>query len=352
MNICVVGLGNIGQSLYTHLRKKFPHEVFGIDIDQERVHTLVKQGYEVGSDYQALSGVDIWLLVPSTGANAENLFEALKAMNIEAGSLISIESTLPPGTMQRVRTHLEDRGFELGRNLNLIHVPHRIMFGVDKTVCDTPRVMGAFTSACLDRGRQFYQQLVPMLVETLDVRAAELSKVIENAKRYVDIAFAQEVYRYCSEAGIGFEELRQAVNSKDNVSLPEVDWGIGGECLPKDIGFLSRVIASPLLSGAIQADQEFREEIVNQVGSGKKVLVRGVTYKTGVKNLEHSRGVNLVTALQEHGNHVYVEDPLLEAQELITAGFQPAVDMEYLQFDMVLDRTAPLHGQSKPEKRS
>lgn len=323
MKICVVGLGNIGFNLFTYLSHKFPEEVIGVDVNESRVNELKLQGYRVTVDYGALTGMDVWLMAPSTGDQGQNLFAALEQMIIRPGALISIESTLPPGTMRRVRKFLEDKGFELGSDIFLIHVPHRVMFGVDKTVCDTPRVMGAFTSACLEKGRHFYTPLVPLLVEVSNVRVAELSKVIENVKRYVDVAFAQEIYSYCVDQGLDYDELRQAVNSKNNVELLSTDWGIGGECLPKDMRFLRTVCDSALLEGSEQADREYRDRIVKQVGSGNTVLVRGLSYKTGVKDLKHSRGVDLVRALEAAGNTVWVEDPLFTADELSRAGFRP-----------------------------
>lgn len=321
MRICVVGLGNIGFNLFTYLTHKFPGEVIGVDVNEKRVHELRSAGFRVTSDYRTLTGVNSWLLAPSTGDQGQNIFAALEQMIIFPGSLISIESTLPPGTMGRVRSYLEQRGFKLGEDIFLIHVPHRVMFGVDKTVCDTPRVMGAFTDACLAKGRQFYAPLVPRLVEVSDVRVAELSKVVENVKRYIDVAFAQEIYVYCVTQGLDFDELRMAVNSKNNVELLGTDWGIGGECLPKDMRFLRTVCNSALLEGAEQADQDYRDRIVKQVGSGKNVLVNGLSYKTGVKDLKHSRGVDLVRALEAAGNFVQVKDPLFSSAELNEAGF-------------------------------
>ncbi|HWQ72591.1 MAG TPA: nucleotide sugar dehydrogenase [Desulfitobacteriaceae bacterium] len=324
MKICVVGLGNIGFNLFIYLCQKFFGEVIGVDVNERRIKELRNEGYNVTSDYRSLTGIDVWLMAPSTGDQGENLFSALEQMIIRPGSLISIESTLPPGTMQRVRSYLEQqRGLEIGSGIFLIHVPHRVMFGIDKTVCDTPRVMGAFTSACLEKGRQFYASLVPRLIEVADVRVAELSKVVENVKRYLDIAFAQEIYRYCLDEGIDFTGLRLAVNSKSNVELLGTDWGIGGECLPKDMGFLRTVCHSALLAGAEQADQEYRERIIQQVGSNKKVLIRGLSYKEGVKDLKHSRGVDLVRALEAAGNDVWVEDPLFTPEELQREGFKP-----------------------------
>ncbi|MFZ3101151.1 MAG: nucleotide sugar dehydrogenase [Desulfitobacteriaceae bacterium] len=337
MKIGVVGLGNIGFNLFTYLCRIFPGKVIGVDVNESRVNELQSKGYRVTSDYRELTGIDVWLMAPSTGNQGQNLFSALAQMIIFPGSLISIESTLPPGTMRRVREFLEEKGFRLGTDIFLIHVPHRVMFGVDKTVCDTPRVMGAFTSACLEKGRHFYTPLVPLLVEVSDVRVAELSKVVENVKRYVDVAFAQEIYGYCVDQGMDYNELRLAVNSKNNVELLGTDWGIGGECLPKDMGFLRTVCPSTLLEGAEQADREYQDRLVQQVGSAKQVLVRGLSYKTGVKDLKHSRGVDLVRALEAAGNTVWVEDPLFTPEELRRAGFK-AYDESDLGSEKQMDR--------------
>lgn len=330
MNICVVGLGNIGFNLFTYLSERFPGKVIGVDVNEGRVNELLSEGYRVTSDYRALTTIDVWLMAPSTGSEGQNLFSALENMIINPGSLISIESTLPPGTMKRIREYLEQKGFELGKDLYLIHVPHRVMFGVDKTVCDTPRVMGAYTTDCLEKGREFYNPLVPLLVEVADIRVAELSKVVENVKRYVDVAFAQEIYGYCTDKGMDFDELRRAVNSKSNVELLSTDWGIGGECLPKDMGFIRTVCHSTMLEGTEQADRNYRDRLVQQVGSGKEVLVKGVTFKTGVKDLNNSRGVDLVRALEVAGNTVWVQDPLFTSSELREVGFKAEDEVDEL----------------------
>ena len=86
-------------------------------------------------------------------------------MLIHPRALILIESTLPPGTMERVKDFSSHKGLTVGRDCFLIHVPHRVMLGVDKTVCDIPRVMGSFTEVCLEKGRQFYGPLIPKLIE-------------------------------------------------------------------------------------------------------------------------------------------------------------------------------------------
>lgn len=353
MKICVVGLGNIGFNLFVYLLDRFSGDVVGVDVDANRIRDLREQGYPVVQDYSGLTDINVWLLTPSTGKQGENLFAALEAMIIHAGALISIESTLPPGTLERVGHYLQGRGFRLGTDLFLIHVPHRVMFGVDKTVCDTTRVIGAFTSACLAKGREFYAPLVPGLVEVADIRIVELSKVIENVKRHVDIAFAEEIYRYCVEQGLDYNNLRRAVNSKKNVELLGVDWGIGGECLPKDMDFLRTVFQSPLLEGAEQADSVYREKIAGQVGSGQEVLVRGLSYKSGVKDIRHSRGVDLVRRLEVQGNSVWVEDPLFSPQELAELGFQVydskpahAGDQEK-QPEIILTREQPLQAIRK-----
>lgn len=134
-----------------------------------------------------------------------------------------------------------------GKHSNRYCVPHRVMFGVDESVCDTPRVFEAFTKACLKKGRDFYNPLVPELVEVSDVRLTELSKVVENVKRYVDVAFAQEIYRYCIRHGLDFNSLRSAVNSKVNVELLGTDRGIGGSASLRIWGFCGQFLFEKVL---------------------------------------------------------------------------------------------------------
>ena len=322
LKICVVGLGNIGLQLLMDLnRRKIP--AAGVDVKLEVVESLRLEGYQVDTDIRDFQDTDAWLVAISTGAKMESLFELIEHLHPKPGALISIESTLIPGTMQRLAEVFEKQQYQIGHDLFFVHVPHRINFGMDRDVFEQPRVIGGITEACLNRGCQFYQPLIKKMIPLHDVRLAELAKVIENSIRHLNIAFAETIYQYCIAQELDFQELRKAVNSKSNVTLLDVDYGIGGECLTKDMQFLEDLTETPLMRSALQADHEYREFLFQMLKNESGVLISGVTYKPELKNTGFSRAIELYWKLADHGTPVYAEDPYLTGTELQQLGLRP-----------------------------
>ncbi|GAG78558.1 unnamed protein product, partial [marine sediment metagenome] len=97
------------------------------------------------------------------------------------------------------------------------------------------------------------------IIEVSSIEVAEMCKVTENAYRFVEIAFAEELHTICDNLGLPFEELRKAINTKWNINILEARDGIGGHCLPKDVRYLWTIIKSPLLQGAITADETYKK---------------------------------------------------------------------------------------------
>jgi nucleotide sugar dehydrogenase len=318
----VVGLGNIGASLLRDLRDRGVH-VRGVDVDPERVAVLAAEGFDAATSPTGSRGVDVWLVTTSTGPGLIHLRQAVASLPLQAGDLLSVESTVPVGTMETIAAACRLRGLEPGRDLHLVHCPHRVMFGRDRSVLDVPRVIGGVTSACLLRGLAFYRPLVRDLYPVADVRVAELAKLAENALRFVDVAYAEVLASYSAACGIDFRELRRAVNTKDNVHLLDVDYGVGGECLPKDLAFLAELTGSEFLTAAAGADAAYQLDLLARAGRGQRILVRGLGYKPGARDLTGSRAVDLVRRLEEAGRSVWVADPLLQSAELAAAGFRP-----------------------------
>lgn len=320
MRVCVVGVGNIGLNLLESLRC-LGMDAVGVDIAADRVAALQRQGVGgVFTDPGAVGDVDGWVITTSTGPNLSHLLGALARIQPKPGALVSVESTLPVGTMAQLAAHCESRGLHVGQDLFLVHVPHRILFGVEQSVFDAARVIGGWTPACLARGCAFYQPFVPHLVPVDDIRIAELAKIVENALRFVEVAFAEEIFRYCQEAQIDFRQLRDAVNTKANVQMLDVDYGIGGECLPKDIRFLQGALPSGLLDGALQADEAYRCLLLEQAAGHQRVLVNGITYKPGHPDTRFSPALELVAKLAAAGKEVLVHDPLLTPEQVAAEG--------------------------------
>lgn len=315
MKTCVIGLGNIGFQLFMDLyRNNVP--VSGVDVKPDVITALKSEGFNVSTNPREFSDVDVWLVAISTGLQMEQIWQLIKTLRPKPGALVSIESTLIPGTMNQLAAIFTEQNYQLGNNLFFIHVPHRINFGIDNDVFEQPRVIGGITPACLTKGMEFYQPFINRLVPVSDVRLAELAKITENSIRHLNIALAESLYQYCLHQSLPFHELRAAVNSKENVRLLDIDYGIGGECLTKDMQFLSEVTNDALTRGALEVDSKYRDFLFEKLKEESGVLISGVTYKPGLKATGFSRAIELYRRLEASGTKVYVADPLLSSEEL------------------------------------
>jgi UDP-N-acetyl-D-mannosaminuronic acid dehydrogenase len=215
----------------------------------------------------------------------EGLLSIVERISKEAkrdGALVSIESTIPRGTSARVFEMLNHR-------LHVAHAPHRWYALEEKEHgVNQLRVVGGVCDCCLQTAMQFYNGTcsssttststatavsssspegtpkslgIPMHPVS-KIEIAELSKIAENAHRYLQIAFAEDLYLYCQENNLNFSELRDALNTKWNVNILEPKEGIGGHCLPKDTRMFlqsSKSIKSKILTAAIEVDQDYRQ---------------------------------------------------------------------------------------------
>ena len=339
MKCAIIGLGNIGMAVYQDLAAVWP-DITGVDINAQRVAYLQKQGVQATTDMNACAHSDVWIICASTGPHMENIFAITDSMAPKKGALISIESTLQVNTMQELARRFNARGYRPGEDIFLVHTPHRIMFGSNTSTLSMPRVIGGVTNQCLEAGTRFYESLHATLLPVPDVRLAELAKLVENSSRYVEIAFAEAIANYCTSKNLDFLLLRNAVNSKGNVTLRNVDYGIGGECLPKDIAFLQAECHSPLFSGAMATDKNYRKNLLRRVlRLGRRVLIRGVGYKPGLGDMAYSRGVELARRLTAQGCAVDIADELISSAALRQAGLHPADTSDDTgNYDVVVER--------------
>jgi UDP-N-acetyl-D-mannosaminuronic acid dehydrogenase len=189
------------------------------------------------------------------------------------GALVVIESTVPKGTSRQFCEIV-------GHKLHVVHAPHRwYSEDVSEHGVNQPRIIGGVYDCCLKLGMQFftgtesangdsktYKGLgVPMLPLS-KIEIAELTKIIENSHRYLQIAFAEELFLYSQANGREFWELRKALNTKWNVNILEPRQGIGGHCLPKDTKMFlnsSNHIRSKIMSAATEADAEYRKYVLS-----------------------------------------------------------------------------------------
>lgn len=235
-NTLIIGLGQIGQSNAEYMTQR-GLDIDGYDIDDRAVDRALKARI-IKREAESFKGYDYYLICTSTHkpeneklVHLDGLYQIARRLASEGkkGALVSVESTVTKGTTREI--------FDiLNHKLHVVHFPHRFysdeknIHGVRQT-----RVLGSCGNCCRKKAVEFYQGLldIPMHVVS-SVEVAELSKIIENSFRYMEIAFAEELNMFCEAADVDFDELREAINSKWNVKILEARSGIGGHCLPKD----------------------------------------------------------------------------------------------------------------------
>jgi UDP-N-acetyl-D-mannosaminuronic acid dehydrogenase len=214
-------------------------------------------------NWHEIPPVDVYIICVSTMLKNDlpdlsPIFDVCEKISQKArsSSLVSIESTIMPGASKKIYENI------FNKNINLVHVPHRYWaedqarHGVKQL-----RVIGAVNPESLNIGLKFYRDIlkIPLHVAS-SIEIAEMSKIAENAYRYVQIAFAEELKMICEEIGLNFNEVRNACNTKWNIQMPEAREGIGGHCLPKDIRHLaSSTTYNTILKSAIIVDKKYRE---------------------------------------------------------------------------------------------
>jgi UDP-N-acetyl-D-mannosaminuronate dehydrogenase len=282
--ILVVGLGQLGLPVAKYVKER-GFETFGYDIKPKAMQVA---GLSSIKEAIKFDDYDVIVLCISThkpddifSPQVDGLLSIVEKISKEAkiGALVSIESTVPKGTSKKV--------FELlNHRLHVVHAPHRWYALEEKEHgVNQLRVIGGVCDCCLKAGMQFYdgrhiQTLysspsfsvnshhrinnakslgIPMH-PVPEIELAEITKVVENAHRYLQIAFAEELYLYCQENNMSFPELRDALNTKWNVNILEPREGIGGHCLPKDTKMFqeSSKKENKILKAAMQLDEDYR----------------------------------------------------------------------------------------------
>ena len=263
LKVCVLGLGEVGLPTAKYILNHGLN-VYGYDISITAVERAKREGISKATHiWDEVPPVDVYVICASTllkgdAPDLSPIFDVCEKISKRAdpNSLVSIESTIVPGTSRKIYEDL------FNRNINLVHVPHRywagdpIRHGVRQL-----RVIGAINQESLEAGIKFYKDMlgIPLHICPL-IEIAEMCKIVENAYRYVQIAFAEELRMICEALGLDFNEVRMACNTKWNIEILEAREGIGGHCLPKDIRYLASLTAhNTLLKSAIKVDEEYRK---------------------------------------------------------------------------------------------
>jgi UDP-N-acetyl-D-glucosamine dehydrogenase len=270
------------------------------------------------------------------------------AAHLQRGQLVVLESTTYPGTTRERLVPLleEGSGLTAGSDFNVAFSPERVDPGrTDYTLKTTPKILGGLTEACADRAESLYRLICDEVIRVSSPDAAELTKLLENVFRSVNIALVNELAMLCDRMGIDIWEVVDAASTKPYGFMRfDPGPGMGGHCMPVDPFYLSwRArefdFATEFIELAGKINQQMPyfcfervERALNEASKavrGSRVLVLGVSYKGGVGDLRESPALKLMELLARNGADLAYHDPHvpeLTAFELASEPLDDALD--------------------------
>jgi UDP-N-acetyl-D-glucosamine dehydrogenase len=351
----VVGLGYVGLPLAVAFARE-GCEVIAVDIDPRKVQAVeagesyvedvsdaqlreVAGSIHASTRYGELGRADAVLIcvpTPLTRNREPDLGPLVDATHglaevLRAGQLVVLESTTYPGTTrERVQPILEESGLAGGRDFHLAFSPERVDPGrTDFTMRSTPKVVGGLTEACTERARAVYELVCDQVVTVSSPEVAELSKLLENIFRSVNIALVNELAMLTDRMGIDIWEVLDAAATKPYGFMRfEPGPGMGGHCLPVDPFYLSwRAREFDMstefieLAGKVNQQMPYHcvmkaERALNDAGlpvKGSQIAVLGVSYKPGVGDVRESPALKIIALLRALGAQLRYHDPHVPA---------------------------------------
>ncbi len=246
------------------------------------------------------------------------------------GATVVIESTVSPGTIDKyVRPAVKEAGFTLGVDLHLVHAPERIIPGnMVSELLHNNRTIGADSPEVGERMKGYYASFCQGDIVVTDIRTAEMTKVVENTYRAVNIAFANELSRICRHDGMDVYEIIRICNMHPRVNILQPGPGVGGHCISVDPWFL--VGDYPQLAKVIDESMKTNDsqptfvlnrihEIMrdNGITDNRRVGLYGLTYKENVDDFRESPALQLLEAQERHlARPLKCYDPFLEGHKI------------------------------------
>ena len=348
----IVGLGYVGLPLALRFAE-VGYPVLGFDIDGAKVDALNAgrsyiehisaqsvahardRRFEATGRFERAAECDAIIICVPTPLNAHRepdlsfvvgTVESLMP-HIRPGQVMSLESTTYPGTTdEELRPRIEARGLEVGEDYYLCFSPEREDPGNPSFVTRTiPKICGGATPACLQAGLALYGQVIDKVVAVSSTRVAEMTKLLENIHRAVNIGLVNEMKIICDRMGIDVHEVIRAAATKPFGFVPY--WpgpGLGGHCIPIDPFYLTWKareygLHTRFIELAGEINRTMPEWVIgkvmdalNQRGKalrGSRVLVLGIAYKKDVDDMRESPAVELMELLVSRGADVEYSDP-------------------------------------------
>ena len=362
--IAVIGLGYVGLPLAVNFAKA-GFKVFGLDMDSDRVQQVnqkksyildipakdvakvVNNGHlEARTTFEVLETIDVAIICVPTPLkrrytpNIAYIVSAIRTIRkyLKKNTLVILESTTYPGTTEElICPELEKGGLKVGKDFYLSFSPERIDPGNKKyDVTCIPKVVGGMTPKCGELTKLLYEKIIKKIHLVSSAKAAEMTKLLENTFRIINIGWVNEVTMMSHKMGIDIWEVIEAAKTKPFGFMPFYPGlGVGGHCIPDDPlylywkakhhGFNSKFIklsadtnshmpyyVADRLADILQTNKKsVKTKKVTTRSRWPKVLVVGVTYKKDVKDLRKSPPLKLIEILQHRKYVVDYYDPII-----------------------------------------
>ena len=348
----IVGMGYVGLPLALRFSEA-GYPVVGFDIDPVRVGEMnqgrshiahiasewvakaVAAGFRATTDMAQSNAVDAVILCVPTPLNRYRepdlsyVIQTVEACvpHLRAGQIVSLESTTYPGTTdEELLPRIEGAGLTVGQDVFLVYSPEREDPGnPDFGTRSIPKICGGHTPACLAAGTALYEQAIDTVVPVSSTRVAEMTKLLENIHRAVNIGLVNEMKVVADRMGINIHEVIDAAKTKPfGFTAYYPGPGLGGHCIPIDPFYLTWKareydVNTRFIELAGEVNTEMPKWVVGKVVDalndrgkpvrGARILVLGVAYKKNVDDMRESPAAKLIDLLQQRGADVSYSDP-------------------------------------------
>ncbi len=354
--IGIIGMGYVGLPLSLRFAEAGYH-VIGLDIDKEKTEKLnrgesyiehvhadrvaaARSGrFEASADIARVNEADAIIICVPTPLNQYREPDLSYVINttesilphLKGGQIVSLESTTYPGTTdEELKPRIESRGFKVGRDIFLVFSPEREDPGNARFTTQTiPKICGGVTPACLEAGLALYRQVIDRVIPVSSARTAEMTKLLENIHRAVNIGLVNEMKIIADKMGIDIHEVIRAASTKPFGFVPYYPGpGLGGHCIPIDpfyltwkarayglhtqfielAGEINSMMPAWVVAKLADALNERRKAVC-----GSRILMLGLAYKKNVDDTRESPAVEMMELLQAKGAEVEYSDPFVPA---------------------------------------
>ncbi|WP_236619607.1 nucleotide sugar dehydrogenase [Bacillus sp. 1NLA3E] len=395
--IAIIGLGYVGLPL-AQLFLQNQHVVYGIDYDVKKVaainngksylsdfkdkdiEKMVQTGnFFVSNSYEAISNAEAIILCVPTPLSEDDTPDISYIENAISKSLpflkneqlVILESSTYPGTTEEIIVPLisQNKKFTIGNDFFVAYSPERIdpgqkQFGLHQI----PKIVGGVTQKCTERAKSIYETIFKSVVTVSSPKVAEMSKLVENTQRLLNISLMNELAMFCDKMEINLWEVIEACSTKPFGFTPYFPGpGIGGHCIPVDPLYLlwkAEKHHSELASIKVahEINQRMPQFVLEKIAkhikkplSTANLFVIGVTYKKDVNDIRESKALDILTSLMELGANVDYHDPFIPQLYVKNAELQSTplsseklkaadcililTDHSYIDYDMILEES-------------